>query len=89
MTDLSTRPAYHFVAPRGWMNDPCAPGYDPRTGLFHLFYQWTPHSHRWDMISWGHATSRDLLRWTHDSQDVRPPQEAANADARTQARHRV
>jgi beta-fructofuranosidase len=52
------------------MNDPCAPGYDPRTGLFHLFYQWTPHSHRWDRIAWGHATSRDLVRWEHDSGDV-------------------
>jgi beta-fructofuranosidase len=52
------------------LNDPCAPGYDPRTGLFHLFYQWNPHSHAWDKISWGHATSKDLLHWDHASDDT-------------------
>lgn len=53
------------------MNDPCAPGYDAKTGLYHLFYQWSPHTHKWDRISWGHATSKDLLHWTHSSPDVR------------------
>ncbi|CAK9785266.1 Arabinanase/levansucrase/invertase [Cutaneotrichosporon oleaginosum] len=76
MADMSSRPVYHFIAPRGWMNDPCAPGFDPRTGLFHLFYQWTPHSHRWDRIAWGHATSRDLLRWTHAETPVIAPDTA-------------
>jgi beta-fructofuranosidase len=51
------------------MNDPCAPGYDPSTGLYHMFYQWSPHTHYWQDISWGHATSRDMLNWDHDSQD--------------------
>src|ERR1700753_547094 len=37
---LRWRPIYHLQAPSGWMNDPCAPGYDPRTGLYHLFFQW-------------------------------------------------
>lgn len=32
-------PAYHLKAPRGWINDPCAPGYDEATGTYHLFYQ--------------------------------------------------
>ncbi|BEJ10791.1 hypothetical protein CspHIS471_0102130 [Cutaneotrichosporon sp. HIS471] len=70
MAHLSQKPVYHFIAPRGWMNDPCAPGYDPRTGLYHLFYQWTPHSHRWDKIAWGHATSEDIHHWTHASPDT-------------------
>ncbi|WVF71067.1 hypothetical protein IAT40_005864 [Kwoniella sp. CBS 6097] len=64
------RPAYHSIAPKGWMNDPCAPGYDPRAGKFHLFYQWTPNSHAWKDISWGHAVSMDMLRWQHTSPDV-------------------
>lgn len=52
------------------MNDPCAPGYDPQTGTYHLFYQWNPRSHAWGDISWGHATSKDLLTWTHRSDGV-------------------
>lgn len=31
-------PNLHITAPY-WINDPCAPGYDPQTGLYHLFYQ--------------------------------------------------
>lgn len=52
------------------MNDPCAPGYDPKTGLYHLFYQWNPYSHKWDNICWGQATSRDLIHWEHISDEV-------------------
>jgi sucrose-6-phosphate hydrolase SacC (GH32 family) len=36
---LPQRPSFHITAPWGWMNDPCAPGYDSTTGLYHLFYQ--------------------------------------------------
>ena len=36
---LKWRPSFHFIAPKGWMNDPCAPCYDAVTGLYHLFYQ--------------------------------------------------
>jgi beta-fructofuranosidase len=35
-------PRFHLKAPRGWLNDPCAPGYDPATGTYHLFYQCPP-----------------------------------------------
>ncbi|ORX38175.1 glycosyl hydrolase [Kockovaella imperatae] len=65
----SGRHKYHFQAPRGWMNDPCAPGHDSKTGLYHLFYQWNPHSPFWDNICWGHATSRDLVNWTHSCEE--------------------
>ena len=78
------RPEYHVVAQRGCelfshlsfpdcnvgMNDPCAPGYDASTGLFHLMYQWNPYSHLWDNISWGAATSSDLVSWTYNSSEV-------------------
>ncbi|KAL1892655.1 hypothetical protein Sste5346_006941 [Sporothrix stenoceras] len=60
-----TRPRFHLKAPRGWLNDPCAPGYDPATGTYHLFYQWNPNRCDWGDIAWGHCTSRDGLRWTH------------------------
>lgn len=35
----SSRPRLHFTPSRGWMNDPCALGYDPIEGKYHLFYQ--------------------------------------------------
>lgn len=59
------RPSYHFIAPSGWMNDPCAPGYDPATGLYHLSFQANsdPTSADWGDICWGSATSLDLMHW--------------------------
>ncbi len=33
------RPRSRVVAPVGWLNDPCAPFWDEKTGLYHLFYQ--------------------------------------------------
>ncbi|KAH8555838.1 putative beta-Fructufuranosidase [Umbelopsis sp. PMI_123] len=55
------------MAPKGWMNNPCAPCYDEVTGLYHLFYQWNPNHHEWGNISWGHAVSKDLITWEHVS----------------------
>ncbi|GAB7363326.1 hypothetical protein MBLNU230_g3607t1 [Neophaeotheca triangularis] len=58
------RPQYHFLAPAGWMNDPCGAMYDPTRDTYHLFYQWHPEHINWGNISWGHATSKDLITWT-------------------------
>ncbi|KAF5024423.1 hypothetical protein F66182_3509 [Fusarium sp. NRRL 66182] len=76
MTVLSTiprprwhpSPTYHLKAPRGWLNDPCAPGYDASTGTYHLSYQWNPKSCEWGDISWGHYTSQDGLTWKHNTE---------------------
>ncbi|KAI1064503.1 hypothetical protein LB506_007787 [Fusarium annulatum] len=62
-------PTYHLKAPRGWINDPCAPGYDPSTGTYHLSYQWNPKSCDWGDITWGHYTSRDGLTWKQNTQN--------------------
>ncbi|CAG5184516.1 uncharacterized protein ALTATR162_LOCUS10948 [Alternaria atra] len=56
-------PSYHLKAPYGWINDPCAPSYDAATGTYHVYYQWNPKSCDWGNIAWGHATSKDGLRW--------------------------
>ncbi|KAJ5150894.1 uncharacterized protein N7482_010146 [Penicillium canariense] len=58
------RPSSHFLAPSGWMNDPCGPMYDPVRGLYHLHYQFHPNHVAWGNVSWGHATSPDLITWT-------------------------
>ena len=59
------RPQFHFSTRRGWMNDPNGMFY--KDGVYHLYYQWNPYGSMWENMTWGHATSPDLLHWTeHD-----------------------
>lgn len=62
------------MARDGWMNDPCAPGYDPTTGLYHLSFQWNPNGTDWGDIAWGTATSPDLIHWTLRDQPCLSPE---------------
>ncbi|KAF9775244.1 hypothetical protein IL306_006669, partial [Fusarium sp. DS 682] len=57
------RPRYHLMPPTGWLNDPCAPGYDPAHDVYHVGFQWNPKKPEWGDISWGSALSKDLLFW--------------------------
>ncbi|KAJ5741069.1 hypothetical protein N7493_000941 [Penicillium malachiteum] len=57
------RPRYHIQPLKGWLNDPCGPGYSPQTGLYHVAFQWNPNAPRWGNIVWGVAWSRDLCAW--------------------------
>lgn len=58
-----SKPYFHLTAPQGWSNDPCGLGFDPTTGLYNLFFQWNPYGNDWGNMSWGHATSTDLVSW--------------------------
>ncbi|EED18153.1 Glycosyl hydrolases family 32 superfamily [Talaromyces stipitatus ATCC 10500] len=67
------RPILHLLAPHGWLNDPCGPGYDPSTGKYHLAFQWNPNGNDWGDISWGHATSYDMIKWETSSKPCLSP----------------
>tara|TARA_R110002051_G_scaffold4043_7_gene21459 strand:- start:2265 stop:3848 length:1584 start_codon:yes stop_codon:yes gene_type:complete len=57
------RPQYHFTPEENWMNDPNGLVY--KDSLYHLFYQYYPDSTVWGPMHWGHAVSKDMMKWEH------------------------
>lgn len=64
------RPAYHHTPEYGWMNDPNGMFY--KDGVWHLYYQWNPFGSKWQNMTWGHSTSKDLLHWEHHPAAIEP-----------------
>lgn len=57
-----TRPAVHFTAHEGWINDPY--GITWHNGNYHLYYQAVPGQVVWGPnCHWGRAISPDLVQW--------------------------
>ncbi len=64
------RPAFHHTPIYGWMNDPNGMFY--KDGVWHLYYQWNPFGSKWQNLSWGHSSSRDLINWEHHPVALEP-----------------
>ncbi|EJT69174.1 hypothetical protein GGTG_13283 [Gaeumannomyces tritici R3-111a-1] len=60
------RPQVHLSAPQDFMGGPGGLFLDG-PGLWHAYYQHSPRGGGGGQQHWGHATSRDLRRWTHES----------------------
>jgi len=57
------RPLWHFTPEKNWTNDPNGLIY--LNGVYHLYNQQNPFENKWGHMSWGHATSTDLIHWKH------------------------
>ena len=68
--DEDFRPSYHFSPKYGWMNDPSGLVYN--NGAYNLYYEHNPYGAMWGNMSWGHATSEDLVNWKHESVVLNP-----------------
>lgn len=65
------RPALHFTAKTGWINDPH--GITFRDGRYEAFFQYVPDSTVWaPNCHWGHASGPDLLSLTELSVAIAP-----------------
>ena len=61
--DETLRPQFHFTAEKGGLSNPNGLVY--YGGEYHLFYQFQPDTIPSPVLQWGHAVSKDLVRWEH------------------------
>lgn len=61
--DKAERPVFHLSPRAGWMNDPN--GFSIYKGTIHQFYQYYPYKTEWGPMHWGHAVSKDYVKWDY------------------------
>jgi beta-fructofuranosidase len=57
----SARPGFHLIPKAGFMGDPNGGLY--YQGWYHIFFLYNPFSNMPGPFCWGHARSRDLVKW--------------------------
>lgn len=68
-----TRSPLHFRPAQNWMNDPN--GLVFHDGRYHLYFQYNPEGATHGFMSWGHASSTDLVRWEEHPVAIRYTEE--------------
>lgn len=68
--DQALRPRFHFTARANWLNDPNGLVFDGKR--HHLFFQTNPLGTDWGSMSWGHATSTDMVHWRETDRALLP-----------------
>lgn len=68
------RPGFHLTGPIGWINDPN--GFSAYKGEYHLFFQYHPYQVKWGPMHWGHAKTKDFLKWDFLPCAIAPDTEA-------------
>lgn len=73
ISNMRERNRYHLMPEVGWMNDPN--GFSMFNEEYHLFYQYYPYDVKWGPMHWGHAKSKDLVKWEYLPVAMAPDQE--------------
>lgn len=68
--DEQFRPQFHYTPAKNWVNDPNGLVY--ADGVWHFHYQYNPSGRGWGNLSWGHATSTDLIHWQEQPVALQP-----------------
>ncbi len=66
------RPLFHLTPPAGWCNDPN--GFSFYKAEYHLFFQYYPYDVSWGTMHWGHAKTKDFVRWEYLPAALAPDQ---------------
>ncbi|MGB7324893.1 MAG: glycoside hydrolase family 32 protein [Rubripirellula sp.] len=75
--DQPNRPQFHFMSKKNWINDPNGMVFDGEK--YHLFFQHNPKGTAWGNMTWGHATSTDMVHWTQHDHALLPYRVDRNA----------
>ncbi|WAM31303.1 glycoside hydrolase family 32 protein [Caldicellulosiruptor naganoensis] len=61
--DNKYRLKFHLMGECGWINDPN--GFIFYNDWYHCFFQYNPFEPFWGPTYWGHAVSKDLVKWDY------------------------